>query len=849
MADTGDSGQLGLEQLEEQVPQEQSEAFDRVWASSPGVLGFLREVNNIPIASRYMTTAFTLFLVAGVLGLLMRTQLAVPDNDVVDAETYNQIFTMHGTTMMFLFVIPFIEAIANYFLPLLIGTRDLPFPRLTAFSYWTYLFGAIYIFASFLFGVAPNAGWTAYPPLTLKEHSPGINLDFWDIGLSVAEIAAMGAAAEIIVAILRMRAPGMALHRMPIFAWAMLITAFMIIFAFTPLIVGTAMLEFDRKGFTHFFDPNVGGEPLLWQHLFWVFGHPEVYIMFLPAAGIISHVVQVFSRRPLVGYTLVVLSLIATGFISFGLWVHHMFTTGISPVAMGFFAAASMLIAIPNGIQFFAWVATLWTGRPLWRTPLLFVIGFLITFLIGGLTGVMVGAVPFDLQVHDSYFVVAHFHYVLIGGVLFPLFAGIYYWLPKVTGRLLSERMGRWNFWLMFVFFNIAFFPMHISGLLGMPRRVYTFAPGLGLEPYNLLSTIGAYGFAAGVLVGVANIIWSFRNGAEAGHDPWQADTLEWSHSSPPPQAQFKHIPEIRSRHPMWHQETLAPQDGALQRLLRPLQSAPTSWRGALVVSVMDARPVGIVHVPSSTIWPFVVAVAFLFLFAGALVDNLWILGSGALVALVGAAGWFAPKPSERRALDEISVVAGEDSLPLAVYGPRSNGWWGTWVFITVWVTALATLIASYFYLSQGPSRALPARLPSLEMPAIATVLLLATIPVTYLYARRIDQRTLLIRRASLAAAFLLNVAFIAITFKAVQDSGITGQNAYGSAFIFLHAFQWLTALIMLVFLGVSQAWAWLRPDDPRGWGTTLNSTLFGYFAAFSWTVVFATVYLGERLW
>ncbi|HJR17532.1 MAG TPA: cbb3-type cytochrome c oxidase subunit I, partial [Gemmatimonadales bacterium] len=442
------------------------EEFKQTWSSPRGLLGILREVNNIPIAHRYMITGFGFFLLGGLLALLMRIQLGTPENTFLDAETYNQIFTMHGTTMMFLFVIPFIEALANYMLPLLIGTRDLPFPRMTAFSYWTFLFGGLFLYSSFFFGLAPDGGWFAYVPLTNIEYSPGLNLDFWDIGLSVAEIAALGAAAEMIVAILRMRAAGMTLNRMPLFAWAMLVTGVMIIFAFTPLIVGTAMLELDRKGITAFFKPEAGGKPLLWQHLFWVFGHPEVYIMFIPAAGIVSHVVQTFARRPLVSYTLMVLSIVATGFLSFGLWVHHMFTTGLAAVAMGFFTAASLAIAIPNGIQVFGWIATLWGGRPVWRTPLLFVVGFLVIFTIGGLTGVMVGAVPFDWQAHDSYFIVAHFHYVLIGGVIFPLFAGLYYWLPKVTGRLLSEKLGKWNFWLMFVFFNVAFFPMHLSGLL-----------------------------------------------------------------------------------------------------------------------------------------------------------------------------------------------------------------------------------------------------------------------------------------------------------------------------------------------------------------------------------------------
>jgi cytochrome c oxidase subunit I+III len=836
----------------EPVSEEQAKAFDRVWGAPGGMLAALREINNIPIAHRYMAVGFAFFLVGGVQALLMRIQLGTPENTFLDAATYNQLFTMHGTTMMFLFVIPFIEALANYMMPLLLGTRDLPFPRLTALSFWTYLFGGVLLYSSFLFGVAPDGGWFAYVPLTNKEYSPGINMDFWDIGLSVAEVAAMGAAAELIISILRMRAPGMTLSRMPLFCWAMLVTAVMIIFAFTPLIVGTAMLEFDRKELTSFFVPEHGGEPLLWQHFFWVFGHPEVYIMFIPAVGLVSQIVQAMSQRSIVGYPLMVLAIVATGFISFGLWVHHMFTTGLSPVAMGFFTAASMMIAIPSGVQMFGWIATLWTGRPQWRTPLLFVIGFIIIFVIGGVTGVMVAAIPFDWQVHDSYFVVAHFHYVLIGGVLFPLIAGLYYWLPKITGRLMSERLGKWNFWTMFIFFNVAFFPMHISGLLGMPRRVYTYPSGLGWEPYNLISTIGAMGFGLGVLLFVVNFAWSLKRGRPAGHNPWNADTLEWSEPSPPPNAQFQFIPEIRSRHPLWEQETLAPQDPEIERLLRPVQSAPTRWRGALVVSIAEAKPVAIVHVPMSTLAPFVTSVGLLFVFAGAIVDALWMIGVGAAVVGVGLIRWFWPRDTERVAIEEVGTEPREGKLRLAVAGPDSNGYWGVMVTLLILATALACLVSSYFYLGEGPESWPPPSVPAfdLTMPLLATVLMLVTGGAGWWTTRSIRRESITGRRVGLAAAFVSVVAFAWVSLQSFTSSGLTARgSAYASIFVYLLGFAWVVAVVLLVMLGVAQLWAWRSPRDRRGDGAAINASLVCYFIAASWLVIATVLYLSPFVW
>ena len=822
------------------------EAFERTWSEPRGILGVLRTINNIPVAHRYMATGFVFFLVGGAQALIMRAQLGTPESTLLDPETYNQLFTMHGTTMMFLFVIPFIEALANYMVPLLLGTRDLPFPRLTALSYWTYLFGGIFLYASFPLDLAPDAGWFAYVPLSGKEFSPGLNLDFWDIGLGVAEVAAIGAAAELIVGILRMRAPGMSLARLPLFAWAMLVTAFMIIFAFTPLIVATAMLELDRKGLTQFFNPAAGGDPLLWQHLFWVFGHPEVYIMFIPAAGIVSQIVQTFSRRPILSYTAIVMTMIAIGFISFGLWVHHMFTTGVPAVAMSFFAAASMLIAIPSGIQVIAWLGTIWFGRPRWTTPMLFVAGFIALFVLGGLTGVMVAAVPFDSQAHDTYFIVAHLHYVLIGGVVFPLIAGLYYWLPKITGRLLSERLGKWNFWMMFVFFNVTFFPMHVAGLLGMPRRVYTYPTGFGWDGYNLVSTIGAFGFAVGVLLFVANFLWSVKRGAPAGDNPWDADSLEWSESSPPAEAQFALLPVVRGKHPLWQQRSLRPEDPETAEALRSLDDAPTGWRGGLCVAMLDARPLAVVHLPGPTIWPFMLAVSFVFLFAGALLDSVLLAGIGAASSAGSLLGWFWPSASQARAIREMSGDRGPGALPLAVAGPLSNGWWGTLVAVLVLAVSLLSLLASYFSLAPAVA-AEPAELTEMLLAASGIPMALGLGATAWWAGRYFPAVALPRRRLGLALGVVLGVSLLMLLalLYGYRHAGFTrALTAEGSLFFILILFQALVTLLALVMLTVGSLWAWRAPSDPRGLAASANAVPVCWFAGASWALIVATLYV-----
>ena len=611
------------------------ERLERTWAVRGGIVGWLSAADHKTIGRRFIVTTFGFFLLGGTLAVLMRVQLARPESNFVDPDLYNQLFSLHGTTMMFLFAVPVMEAMAIYLVPLMIGTREIAFPRLAAFNYWVFLFGGAMIYIAFFLNIGPETGWFSYVPLAGPEYSPGKRTDFWAQMITFTELSALGISVQLIVTILKQRAPGMSLNRMPLFVWSILVTSFMTVFAMPAVMLASTFLIMDRLIGTHFYNPAEGGDALLWQHLFWFFGHPEVYIIFLPALGFVSSIVAAFARRPVFGYTAVVLSLIATGFLSFGLWVHHMFTTGLPLLGASFFTAASMLIAIPSGTQIFCWIATLWGGRPQLRTPLLFVLGFFFIFVLGGMTGVMVASVPLDTQLHDTYFVVAHFHYVLIGGAVFPLFGALYYWLPKISGRMLSERAGRWNFWLFFIGFNLAFFPMHQLGLSGMPRRVYTYPEGLGWSELNLLASIGAGLIAASVALFVANALWSLRNGRVAGDDPWRAGTLEWATSSPPPPWNFQHIPVVSGREPLW-------QEPVPRQVVTGLRS---DVRELLITGAVDAEPDHRGELPSPSIWPFLAALATAGLFIGSIFTP-WAVPIGAVPLFVTLVGWFWPKRS-----------------------------------------------------------------------------------------------------------------------------------------------------------------------------------------------------------
>jgi cytochrome c oxidase subunit I len=609
------------------APEVPVEPLEELWHDPPGLLGFLKTVDHKRLGLRYIYTSFAFFFVSGLMALAMRAQLAHPQEGVLGPQAYNELLTVHGTTMIFLFNTPVLAGFGNYLLPLQLGARDMAFPRLNAFSWWIFLFAGVFMYSSFLVGSPPDGGWFGYVPLTSSTYSPGLNIDFWGLGIVFVGLSTTAGSVNFIATIFKLRAPGMTLNRMPIYAWSMLVFAFMALFAVPAVTLASGLLELDRLFGTAWFVPHLGGSVLLYQHLFWFWGHPEVYILFVPATGMVSMIVPVFSRRPLVGYLWIVAALASIGFLSFGVWVHHMFATGQPPEAMSLFAAASLVIAIPSGIQFFAWIATMWQGRVRLGVPMLFCLGFLFIFLAGGITGVMVAVMPFDWQVHDSYFVVGHFHYVLNGAVVFPIFGAMYFWGPKMTGRALSERLGKLSFWVMFVGFNVTFFPMHVLGLLGMQRRIYTYDHGLGWDTLNLVISLGSLVFATGTGITLWNWVRAVRRKEPVPDDPWEADSLEWAISSPPPEYNFAALPVVEGRHPLWDRRPLRWASGP-----EGMTATGAVRRETPVTEGYDVLPEEDLRIPRESWAPIACAAGIAVLFVGLLV-------SAQLVAVAGVAG------------------------------------------------------------------------------------------------------------------------------------------------------------------------------------------------------------------
>jgi cytochrome c oxidase subunit I+III len=630
--------------IETPTPRQYIDRLERVWTERPGLLGWLTTTDHKRIGILYFFAALAFFAAGGVEALLIRTQLIGPEHRLVSPEAYSQLFTMHGVTMIFLFVIPISTgAFGNYLLPLMIGARDMAFPRLNALSFWIFVCSGIFIYTGVVLGQAPNTGWFSYVPLAEKQYSPGPGVDFYCLGLIFNSISTTAAVINFIVTIFKLRAPGMSLNRMPLFTYAFLAVSFALLFALPPLSTATLFLELDRRLGFDFYHQGAGGEPILWQHLFWIFGHPEVYIIILPAFGIATSIIPAFTRRRMIAFPLVAVAELAVAFIGFGVWAHHMFAIGLPAVTTIYFAAATMIVVIPSAIQLFAWVTTILTGTPIFKTPLLWIVGFIVLFIIGGLSGVMFAAIPFDQQTTDSYFVVAHFHFVIFGAAVFPILGGIYFWFPKLTGRMYYERVGQLSFWLSFVGTLVTFFPMHIVGLYGMPRRTYTYEPGLGWTGLNLTETVGAYLLTAGLLLMTVNLIVSRFRGAPAGDDPWNGPTLEWATTSPPPPYNFAVIPKISSPYPMWDTEDRLEDSARLARgemVLDRGHETPAS-------TPVDAKFDEVLEMPSNSALPITLALAMSGIFVMLLTGHWTTALVFAGLSLLVVAAWHLHEPEE----------------------------------------------------------------------------------------------------------------------------------------------------------------------------------------------------------
>jgi cytochrome c oxidase subunit I+III len=807
------------------------ERLESLWSDSPGLRGFFGTVDHKKIGRRYIVTAIAFLVAGGILASLIRLQLAGPERGVLGPETYNQVFTMHGVVMIFWYASPILSGLIVYSGPLMMGARDMAYPRLNAFTYWTFLASGLFLFASFFIGQAPDAGWFAYVPMANKRYSPGLGMDFYALALIFLTISTTGGAINFIATILRHRAPGMSIGKMPLALWSTLTVSVVILFALPPLTVACTALELDRQYGFRFFDPSHGGDPILWQHLFWFFGHPWVYVIFLPATGMISMILPTFARRPIVGYRWVAASTVLTGVIGFLVWVHHMFASGgAGHGAMSFFSTASMVISLFTTIQVFAWIATLVQGRPVFTTSMMFALGFIASIVMGGLTGVITAVVPLDWQVTDTYFVVAHLHYVLIGANVFPVFAALYYWWPKLTGRIPDERLGKISFWLMFAGFQLVFFPMHITGLLGMPRRIYTFGADRPWTTLNLVSSLGLIVLTAGIAISVINALTSKKR---AGKDPWLAPSLEWDTESPPPPYGSVHLPKVETKYPLWDEfdETYDPTG---ERILdQGRLTFTTHWK--------TGEPIGVAKMPEETLLPLWLSIVMTGGFAALLLRSLAIAGGAALVSLLLVAAWLWPK-RERR----IDVAAiGDEIVPEALDAGR--GRFGMWCLVATEAMLFVALFFAHFYLNaQHPPRE-PA--PELKF-ALVMLAILVTSSVVLHWGERQELAHPARARVAIAITALLGLAFFGVQIIEYREHLrllLPQDDGYASVFYTITSFHALHVLVGIAMLGFVLFVPRLTSDRPphRSLHTV---SLYWHFVDVVWVVIVATLYVLPHL-
>ena len=810
------------------------------WETPAGLKGALSTVDHKIIGKRYLVTSFVFLVVGGLEALLVRTQLARPNQALLSPEAYNQLFSMHGVTMIFFYASPVLSGFGNFLWPLVLGARDMAFPRLNALSYWIYLAAGLFLYLSLPLGMMPHDGWFNYLPFANLTYSPGLHEDFYSLSLIFLTVSTTAGAVNFIVTLFKLRAPGMSFDRVPIIIWGTLSASVANLVALPSLTAACVFLFFDRHLGTHFYDVQHGGSALLWQHLFWMFGHPWVYVIVLPAISIASEVLITFTRHRLIGYRFVALSAVVTTILGFGVWVHHMFSSGLPPLAMSFFGASSMIIAVPTGMAVFAWLATIWYGRPVFTTSFLYVAGFIVLLVIGGVSGVMTAAVPFDWQLTDTYFVVGHLHYVLLGINVFPVLAGLFYWFPKMTGRMLDERLGRLGFWTLFLGTNLVFFPMHIVGMLGMPRRVYTYPSGLGWGAWNLVETIGAFVVALGFLLVIVNLWKSRVRGVPATANPWQAPTLEWATPSPPPPHNFDVIPSVAHRYPLWMRD--APVDAPDRT---ELERGPTLIEGrqAVETTPLDARPARIIRMEGDSYAPFWLTVGLSVTFLGLLFTRPLIAGAGAAGGFAALVGWLWPNlASVDRKAAHADLTAGRP--------PRTLAWWGMACLVVTEASLFAFLLFSYFYLgSIQTGRWPPHGPPEIKLALINTAILL-TSSVTLTWGHRgirTESRPRIL--LGIAATVALGITFLTIQgIEYAHHPEPISTDAHSSLFFTItgfHGAHVAVGLVMLVILLVRAL--------TRGLGLWPNTavrvaSIYWHFVDLVWLAVFTTVYLTPRL-